>query len=241
MIPFALLERPVEPPLLLLARREGVVVMVADPVVLRIIDAEVEVIDETTPSEVVTMTVTICCVDVDTRAEVMVVFEVLALLSDDLLVFDLVAVSEVGVTLVDGVTADVVSEVTVDLEVTVVGVLLVVVVDTDVMTLEVVIVVLDVVAAFAEVVVVVAAAAVEPVPAACRLWNTPSAMGLPSAADADAVATRARRESASRAEKYIVAQRHETSEDVMWSKRLRLPLGLRRRGTVGRREWKGKG
>jgi hypothetical protein len=211
-----LLERPVEPPLLLLARREGVVVMVADPVVLRMVDAEVEVIEETMPSEVVTMTVTICCVDVATRAEVMVVFDVLMLVDDVLLVLGVfVAVSEVGVELVGG-TADVVSDVDVVLVVTVVGVLLLVVVDVRVTTEEDVMTVLDVAAAFSEVVVVAAAAEDEPVPAACRLWNTPSAMGLPSAANA--VATRARSDSVCRGEKYIVAQCNRKREDVMWSK-----------------------
>jgi len=38
--------------------------MVAVPVVLTMVDAEVEVRDDTTPSDVVIMTVTICRVDV---------------------------------------------------------------------------------------------------------------------------------------------------------------------------------
>jgi len=199
MIPLALLESPVEPPPLLLpSARPGVAVMVALPVVLTMVDAEVEVKDDTTPSCVVTMTVTTCRVDVLSRAEVIVVLEVLLVgLLVDSDVFDVAAVE---VELVD--TSDVVSLVDVVLLVKVVGVLFDVDVDVSVMTEDDVIVVLDGAAVVGE--DVLAAAAVEPVPAACLLWNTPSMMGFPAA---DAVATRARRESVSRAEKYIVAQR----------------------------------
>jgi hypothetical protein len=168
MVALALLERPEVPPLLLLDKREGVVVIVADPVVLRMVEAEVEVRDETMPSEVVTMTVTICCVDVATRAEVIVVFDVLLLVEDVLLVTDVFEdVSGLEVSLV-GATTDVVSLVEVDLVVTVVGVLLDTVVDVTVTTEEEMMVVLDGAAAV-DGVEVAAAAVDEPVPAACRL------------------------------------------------------------------------
>jgi len=65
MIPLDLLESPVEPPLLLLSFwRPGVDVKVAVPVVLTMVDAEVDVRDDTMPSDVVIITVIICRVDV---------------------------------------------------------------------------------------------------------------------------------------------------------------------------------
>jgi hypothetical protein len=157
------------------------------------VDADVDVIEVATPSEVVTMTVTICRVEVLTRAEVTVVFEVLLVL----LVSEVLVVP--GVVVVVG-SSEVVSEVDVVLEVTVVGVLLDVVVEMTVTTVEEVTVVLDGAAAP----VVDEPAAVEPVPAACRLLKTPFMMRF-SAADAFTIAATARMESVPRVEKCIVA------------------------------------
>lgn len=182
-------DRPFPDELELDEPRAGVDVIVANPVVVSATLRDVDVMDETAPLAcVVTITVTIDLVDVETWADVIVVFDVLEVeVSDDAapeLAFEVstdgtpvevvAEVTVVGTTAVVGVPLEVVAmEVSVVRVVTDVEVMVAVGVVVDAVTTEVVTALDGVVEAEA------------PVPTAWRLWNMPSRRGISAAFDCE--------------------------------------------------------